>query len=86
MSTPGVALTTNTVVANSASECVPSIGARPAQSSSTAIAVASPPPMHSAAMPRFLPRLLQRAEQRDDDARAAGADRVAERDRRRRGR
>ena len=35
--------------------------------------------MHSAATPRFRPRLLQRAEQRDDDARAAGADRVAQR-------
>ena len=34
----------------------------------------------------LLAALAQRAEQRDDDARAAGADRVAERDRRRRGR
>ena len=49
------------------------------QSNSSAIAVASPPPMHSAATPFFLPRLLQRTEQRDDDARARGADRVAER-------
>ena len=56
-------------------------GARRAQIISTAIAVASPPPMQSAATPFFLPFFLQRAEQRDHDARAARADRVAERDR-----
>ena len=47
--------------------------------SSTAIAVASPPPMHSDATPRLCPYLLQRAQQRHQDARAGRADRMAER-------
>ena len=46
---------------------------------STATAVASPPPMHSAATPRVSPYFSMAREQRDEDARAGGADRVAER-------
>jgi hypothetical protein len=41
-------------------------------------AVASPPPMHRLATPRGR-RLAQRADQGDEDARAGGADRVAQR-------
>ena len=44
-----------------------------------ATAVASPPPMHSDATPLRPAVLLQRVQQRDDDARAGGADRMAER-------
>ena len=48
-------------------------------SRSMATAVASPPPMHSAATPRFRSYFSQRRQQRHQDARAGGADRVAER-------
>ena len=47
---------------------------------STASATPLPPPRHSVAMPRFSVALLQRVEERRQDARAARADRVAERD------
>ena len=46
---------------------------------STAMAVASPPPMHSAATPRLRFSRFQRMQQRDDQPRAGGADRMAER-------
>ena len=51
------------------------------QTSSTATAVASPPPMHRLATPRLRPRSLSALISVVDDARAAGADRVAERGR-----
>ena len=43
-----------------------------------AIAVASPPPMHSAATPLLAATALQRVDQGDDQAGAAGADRMAQ--------
>ena len=46
---------------------------------STASATPLPPPRHSVAMPRFRFALLERVEQRRQDARAARADRMAER-------
>ena len=46
-----------------------------------AMAMPWPTPMQSAAMPRFAPRAFIGVEQRAEDARAARADRVAERDR-----
>ena len=52
---------------------------RAVYAASIAIAVASPPPMHSEATPRFNAARPQRGDQRHQDARARGADRMAER-------
>ena len=52
---------------------------RPRQTASIAIAVASPPPMQSEATPRLSPRARSARDERHQNARARGADRVAER-------
>ena len=54
-------------------------GEREFHAISIAIAVASPPPMQSDATPRLMPTRPERREQRHQNARARGADRMAER-------